>query len=263
MIDLEQIESFYPEYLRAFKKNLLREYLQYKILEIIFDSKFGKNLAFMGGTALRIIYSIDRFSEDLDFDNLGLGKMDFENLVELIRKNLERMGYVVEIKNVFKGAYRSYIKFVDILYDSKISPHKNEKLLIQVDTEPQMFRYNPSRKIINKFDVFLRLNAVPQEILLSQKIACIFSRKRPMGRDFYDVVFLMGRTKPNFEYLKLKLNINSGEDLKNMLVTECKKFDFKSLAKDMEPILINPSGEKKVFHFLDYIENTNFTFHSD
>ena len=164
----------------------------------------------------------------------------------------------MEIKNVLKGPYRSYIKIVDILYDNKISPHKTEKLLIQVDMEPQMFRYNPSRKIINKFDVFLRLNVVPQEILLSQKIACIFSRKRPMGRDFYDVVFLMGRTKPNLEYLKVKLNINSGEDLKNMLVAECKKFDFKSLAKDIEPFLINPSGKKKVLHFLDYIKSANF-----
>jgi hypothetical protein len=38
MLDLHQIESFYPEHLRAFKKNILREYLQYKVLDIIYDS---------------------------------------------------------------------------------------------------------------------------------------------------------------------------------------------------------------------------------
>ncbi|GFP25527.1 hypothetical protein HKBW3S25_01007 [Candidatus Hakubella thermalkaliphila] len=47
MLDLKQIELFYPESLRPFKRNLLLEYLQYKILEIIFDSEFGEKLAFI------------------------------------------------------------------------------------------------------------------------------------------------------------------------------------------------------------------------
>jgi len=71
MLDLRQIESFYPGTLRIFGRNLLREYLQYKILEIVYDSKFGKKLAFMGGTAIHMIHFNTRFSEDLDFDNLG------------------------------------------------------------------------------------------------------------------------------------------------------------------------------------------------
>lgn len=72
MLELNQIESYYPEHLRVFKKNILREYLQYKILEIIYDSKFTVNLVFMGGTAIRIIHGGSRFSEDLDFDNINL-----------------------------------------------------------------------------------------------------------------------------------------------------------------------------------------------
>ena len=86
MLDIEEIESFYPEKLRSFKRNLLREYLQYKILEIIFDCKYGEKLSFMGGTAIRIIHSNTRFSEDLDFDNLGLREKDFEQMIKLIRK---------------------------------------------------------------------------------------------------------------------------------------------------------------------------------
>jgi predicted nucleotidyltransferase component of viral defense system len=67
MLELGQIESFYPESYRAFKKNILREYLQYKILEILFDSKYANNLVFMGGTSIRIICGSNRFSEYLDF----------------------------------------------------------------------------------------------------------------------------------------------------------------------------------------------------
>ena len=62
MVDIEQIVSFYPGYLHSFKKNLLREYFQYKILEIIFDSKFGDKLSFMGGTAAHIVYQNERFA---------------------------------------------------------------------------------------------------------------------------------------------------------------------------------------------------------
>ena len=62
MLNLKQIEEYYPKNLRAFKKNILREYLQYKILEIIFNSKVVNKLSFLGGTALRIIYNNTRFS---------------------------------------------------------------------------------------------------------------------------------------------------------------------------------------------------------
>ena len=258
MFDIKQIESFYPEYLKSFKKNLLREYLQYKILEIIFDSKFGEKLSFMGGTATRIIHSNTRFSEDLDFDNLGLDRKEFEQLAKLIQRKLHLEGYVVESKNVFKGAYRSYIRIPNILFESGLSGHKEEKMLIQVDAEPQRFYYRPDKIILNKFDVFLRINVVPVDILLAQKIYAIFKRRRAMGRDFYDAVFLFGKTKPNLDYLKLKLKTKDGADLKNRLLSRCKRFNFKRLAENVEQFLFVPSDSKKVLFFYDYLQKYEF-----
>lgn len=49
------------------KLNLMREYLQAVALRSLHESEAFKNLAFVGGTALRFIYSLARFSEDLDF----------------------------------------------------------------------------------------------------------------------------------------------------------------------------------------------------
>jgi len=258
MLEIRQIEPFYPEYLRGFKKNLLREYLQYKILEIVFDSKFGGKLSFMGGTAIHIIHGNARFSEDLDFDNLGLATEEFEQLAGLIKKSLKLEGYKVEIKNVFNGAYRCYIRIPDILFENGLSRHKQEKLLIQLDTEPQGFTYSPEKVIINKFDVFLRINVVPMNILLAQKIYAILKRRRAMGRDFYDAVFLFGKSKPNLNYLKLKLKIEDRADLKNNLLAKCDKLDFRGLAKDVEKFLFNPSDSKKVLFFYDYIKNYEF-----
>lgn len=258
MLDISQIESFYPESLKPFKRNLLREYLQYKILEAIFESRHGDNLAFLGGTAARIIHSNTRFSEDLDFDNLSLNKQDFTQLAQLIQKRIELQGYKIEITNVFKDAFRSYIRIPEVLFENKLSSHKKEKLLIQIDTESQRYHYQPDKIIINKFDVFLRINVVPTDILLAQKILCIFKRKRPMGRDFYDAIFLLGKTKPNIEFLKLKLDIKDSMDLKNKILLRCNNLNFKQLAADVEQFLFVPSDSKKVLFFRDYIKNYKF-----
>jgi predicted nucleotidyltransferase component of viral defense system len=253
MLDIKQIQSFYPEYLQAFRKNLLREYLQYKILEIVFDSEFGEKLRFMGGTAIRIIHSNTRFSEDIDFDNVNLSKEEFNQLAELVRRKLKLEGYVAETRNVFKNAYRCYVRVPDVLFENGLSNHKEEKLLIQLDTQPQGFTYQPDKTIINKFDVFLRINVVPPDILLAQKIYAIFGRKRTMGRDFYDTVFLLGKTKPNLEYLKLKLGIESMSDLKTELLRKCEELDFGHLASDVGPFLFVPNDSKKVLFFPDYV----------
>ncbi len=258
MLDIKQIESFFPENLRPYKRNLLWEYLQYKILEIVFDSEFGAKLSFMGGTALHIVHSNTRFSEDLDFDNLGLDRRDFEQLTERVKKKLELEGYTVDIRNVMKGAYRSYLRIPDILFLNGLSRHREEKMLIQIDMEPQGLSYRPDKVILNKFDVFLRINVVPADLMLSQKIYAIFDRRRPMGRDFYDAVFLFGMTKPNLGYLEAKLGIKGLKALKKRLLLRCKDFDFRQLARDVEPFLYHSKDSKKVLFFQDYIKGLKF-----
>jgi predicted nucleotidyltransferase component of viral defense system len=253
MLELGQIESFYPQSYRAFKKNILREYLQYKILEILFDSKYAIKLAFMGGTSIRIIYGSNRFSEDLDFDNFDLTREEFKELSKIIQNRLTLEGYPVEIKTVFKVAFHSRIAFLNILYENGISKHKDEKLMIRLDTEPQRTEYEPDKPILNKFDVFMRINVVPKKILLAQKLFAILNRKRPVGRDFYDAVFLFGQTRPDFGYLQSKADINHHADLKKRLLSRCEELDFEQLARDVEPFLTNPSDTKKVLLFSEYI----------
>src|SRR3989338_4002848 len=121
MITLDQILASYPENLRAFKESILKEYLQYKILNSIFNSQYANQLAFLGGTALRIIYGSTRFSEDLDFDNFALSEKEFINLGLIIQKDLIREGLEVEVKTVTKNAYRLKIRLPKLLFDSGLS----------------------------------------------------------------------------------------------------------------------------------------------
>ncbi len=92
MLTLPEIEKNYPESLRGFKRFILREYLQHKILQIIFDSEYAGQFVFLGGTCLRIVHGNTRFSEDLDFDNLRMKEDVFEKIAALIRKSLEQEG---------------------------------------------------------------------------------------------------------------------------------------------------------------------------
>ncbi len=255
MLELKEIESFYPEYLRPFKANILREYLQYKMLEAVYSSEFGHKLTFMGGTAIHIAHGLPRFSEDLDFDNRGLDKKGFEALSVLLKRKLTLEGYKVEIDNAFAGVYRAYVKFAGLLYENKLSPHKGEKMLIQLDAEPQNFSYDPSRNILNKFDIFTQIDVVPEDILLAQKIYAVFARKRPMGKDFYDAIFLFGKAAPNFDYLKSKIGIADKADLKDKLLKRCKMLDFKQLADDAGKFLFNPDDSKKVLLFPQFINS--------
>ena len=96
MLEFRQIESFYPEHLRPFKRNILREYLQYKMLAVIFGGKSGAKLVFMGGTAIHIAHGLGRFSEDLDFDNQGLSRSGFRLLVQDVSRNLTLEGFTVQ-----------------------------------------------------------------------------------------------------------------------------------------------------------------------
>lgn len=254
MLSLKEIEKQYPDYLRGRKRYILREYLQYKVLEIIFNSPYAHKLVFLGGTTLRIVYNNTRFSEDLDFDNFNLSEKDFNDLTKEIQKSMTKIGFDTEIRNVFKGAFRCYLKIPKILWDNELATMPDEKMLIQIDTARYDFSYQADKKILNKFDVFTQIFATPLDILLAQKIFTIFNRKRAKGRDFYDTVFLLGLTKPNYNYLKLKMGIDNWADIKRELLHKTKDLDLNDLAKDVEHFLFKPSDAKRITLFREYIK---------
>lgn len=255
MFSLKEIEKYFPSKEQVFKRNIFREYLQYKILQIIYDSSFGPKLYFLGGTCLRIVHNNQRFSEDLDFDNIDLTQDDFDELTQSVKKKLELEGAKVEIKNIYKGAYRCYIRLPEILFENELSGYKEEKILIQLDTEPQHYDYEPNRAILNKFDVFTQILTTPADIILAQKLYAVFNRKTPKGRDFYDVVFLLSQYDPDYKYLNQKIGIDSRELLREKLIEKCETISFDELANDVKAFLINSDDVKKITLFVEYIKN--------
>jgi len=255
MINLENIKIYYSPKEQVFEQFLLKEYLQYQILNIVFSSSFWEKLSFLWWTAIRLIHNSTRFSEDLDFDNFWLEERDFENLSLYIKKELNLLWYEVEIKNVYKWAYRCYIRLPKILKELWFSNLDDEKILIQIDTVKQDYKYNSDKKIIDKFDIYKLINVCPINIILSKKIHALIDRKRIKWRDFFDIVYLYRFTKPDFNYLQAKTWIKNIEDLKNKLNDFIKDLDLIEISKDVKPFLLNQDEINRVIDFKNFIDS--------
>lgn len=258
MLSLAQIQQFYPNNLHVFSAFLLREYLQYKILALLFRSDFAFKFAFLGGTYLRIVHQSNRFSEDLDFDNFDLSPNEFEQVAQMIQQGLEREGFQIEMQNVFRGAYYCYIKFPFLLHQSGLSGHSEAKILIQLDTEPQGFEFQPENYLLNKFDVFGNIRTTPVDLLLAQKITAFCQRKQPKGRDLYDITFLCAKTRPNYAYLQQELDVKNPGDLKSVLHERLEKLDLPQLAKDVSPFLFYIEDIQRVLLFPQFVDQTDW-----
>lgn len=228
------------------------EYLQHEILRSIFNHT--QKLSFIGGTSLRIVFGCQRFSEDLDFDNFGITNEDFETLIGQIAKDLNNLGFNVEFRNVYKGAYHCYFKFSDILYKYGFSTQESEKILVRLDTVSQDFIFSPVLAVVDKFGLFFEIKHNPVDILLSQKFMAALESKRNKGRDFYDITFLMSFTKPNLEYLRVKAGIESMVDLKQKLLKRCEEINFAEMTRDVQPFLFNPQDTLRITKFKQYVE---------
>ena len=255
MLNLDYIRSEFPPYLRANPRNFLREYLQYKILESLFAYKTAAKLMFIGGTAVRVAHNSQRFSENLDFDSKNLSALEFQSLIAKLEKELNRLSLKTSIRIVTKDAFYAYIKFSEILYDLNLSPLRDEKLHIRIDSYDQGVPYSPSIITLDKFDVYRNIRVAPGNILLAMKLAAILSRKRATGRDYFDASFLTSRGfTPNFDFLKNKLKVQTMSEVRELLFAQIDTVDLEKLAEDVVPFLFKPHEKQRVVDFRKTIE---------
>ena len=247
MINIDYLKDFFPESVHNQRLHLLREYLQCVMLEILFESPIGRRLTFLGGTCLRIVYGSQRFSEDLDFDNDGLTEIEFAKIKTLMEHELTLRGYEVEVGIKGKTAYRCEVKYPRMLYPQGISSIKDEKLLIQIDTQAQNFDYQKERFILNRFGVLTELPVTPMSVILSQKCHAILDRPRNKGRDFFDVVYLLSRNiKPDYSYLEQKLGITTSEELKERVLNQWSSLNIQGQIDDVQGFLFNQRDENTI-----------------
>lgn len=241
MIELiEKAISDIPD--RETKIHVVREYLQLLILKILYDRGYYKNLAFVGGTALRFLYGLRRFSEDLDFSLISRQGYNFDTLLKSIAYDLEKSGLSLDIKKQLEPPVQSVmLRFKDVLFQLGLSNLKAEKLSIklEVDIHPPK-GWNFETKLVSKHFVFT-VTTFDIPSLYALKLHACFFRKYTKGRDFYDLLWYLGRKEvPNFKLLnnaveqteREKTTVNS-ENFRTFLKEKLAKIDFDKARKDV------------------------------
>lgn len=229
----------------------LREYLQHVILRVLFEQKELPNLVFHGGTALRIIHGLGRFSEDLDFHlNVSNENYNFLQLISKLRTNLSLQGYSVSDSPVKEKTVRStFLKFEGLLFECGLTANEDEKLTIklEIDANPPP-GWTVERKLVNVHMPFsLVFHDVPS--FLSGKLHAILQRPYTKGRDFYDIIFLLSRwegAQPNIPYLQNALSQTnySGDNItlaswKPVIRRFVRQLDWRQIQEDVRPFVIS------------------------
>ena len=186
-----------------------REYLQAQILLNIQRAGGMGPLAFHGGTALRFLYDLPRFSEDLDFAlEGGSDNYHWRSYVKRIQSNLEQQGYPIRTKITDrKTVHKTLIRFPGILFDANVSPHQDETLTIklEVDTNPPAGA-GLTTTLVRKH-VLLNLQHHDPASLLAGKLLAILLRPYTKGRDIYDLFWYL--TMPDWPAPNLMM-LNNG-----------------------------------------------------
>jgi predicted nucleotidyltransferase component of viral defense system len=245
-----------PEY----QQYLIKEYIQCQILEYISNTRYVKNLSFIGGTNLRLIKHIDRLSEDLDFDCKNMAKNEFISMTEDVLRNLVNSGYTVESKEREYDslvAYRRSIYFPQLLFSLGLSGYKNARFLIKLEMQDQGFIYPSKPAFVQSCGFYFPIPVPPDDVLCAMKISAMLSRSK--GRDFYDTMFLLGQTKPSFGYLGQKHDIHDEAELQQAIALRLSEIDLTQKQKDFEHLLFNRQRSTMILDFDPFIKSLTLT----
>ncbi len=235
------------------KINRLREALQLLCLKILQDKGYFSNMAFVGGTALRILYDMRRFSEDMDFSVIDKKGYDFTDLTRVMKRELELNNLKVNTKpKTAKTVQSCMLKFPGLIKNVGLSAHEDQNLSIkiEVDSNPPA-GWHAESTIVNKLYV-LNVTHLGITSLYATKLHACFFRKFVKGRDFYDLLWYLGKKiKPNYELLNNAVAQTHGKspaldngNIKEFLLEKVAKIDFVSVVKDVERFLEDKSELK-------------------
>lgn len=239
-------QQFNPAMPDEEKLNRAREFLQVACLKIMHDKGRLNNLAFVGGTALRLLFGSRRFSEDLDFSLTTRNKYDFAGLCEELEREFGLLGLTLEAKPQHeKTVHSTMLKFTGLLKDIGLSALKGQKFSIklEIDSNPPA-GWNLQQAVINRTYIFA-ISHYDIASLFAGKLHACFYRPYTKGRDIYDLIWYLGKkVRPNLQMLNNAIEQTQGKspgitdkNLKEYLLRAIDKLDFPAARRDVERFL--------------------------
>jgi predicted nucleotidyltransferase component of viral defense system len=244
----------------------LREILQQIALLGLWRSKFFDKAAFYGGTALRILYGLDRYSEDLDFSLLSSTKrFDLSNYSSALKKELAAFGFEVRVEPISKknlSPVQSTFLKADTLNQLLVVRTPDEilkrihrgqvlKIKLEVDTNPPPGFETHTRYLLQPIPFAVRVYALPD--LFAGKMHAILCRRwkrRVKGRDWYDLVwYAANHPELHLAHLEQRLRQSGDWDegrpfdataLQERLEQAIGALDVSQARRDVAPFVRNP-----------------------
>ncbi len=249
-------------------ENALKEIMQEIALLGLWRSKFFEHAAFYGGTALRILHELDRFSNDLDFSLLK-PKPNFSLSLYLkaIAVELNGMGFSVTVsekkKNVDTAIESAFIKggtkehLLKIRVPDQIANRTQSNTImnikLEVDTNPPSGFETEVKTLLQPIP--FSVNTYKKPDLFAGKLHAVLQRNwkgRVKGRDYYDYVWYIARDTPvHLCHLEQRLRQSGGytskkvlqhADLLELLRKKFSTVDVEAAKKDVLPFLRDPAA---------------------
>jgi predicted nucleotidyltransferase component of viral defense system len=230
--------------------NRLREYLQCLVLRALHESEAFTTMAFVGGTALRILYDLPRFSEDLDFSLLSPSSSAGRDWMARIKRDLSLAGFGVDVTwNERNPVHVGWVRVAGLLREAGLPSMLTEKLSIKVeiDANPPAGAHTEKRVVTRHVTFLLQHFDLPS--LMAGKLAAVLTRKYTKGRDWYDLLWYLSHrppVAPNLELLGNALEQTRGggsSDPGNWMVLVRDRLaglDMDAVARDVRPFLERP-----------------------
>ena len=248
--------------------NAMKEIIQEIVLSGLSRGRFFDEAAFYDGTALRIFYGLDRFSEDLDFALIKPNiNFDLSKYFTFIENEVKSYGLNLVVNKKEKGEYSNIISaflkgdtmehvllfFTDNNHQTNNKVLKDIKIKFEVDINPPAGANYELKYQLLPSPYQIRLYDLPS--LFAGKIHAILCRKwnlRTKGRDLYDYVFFLSlNTKVNIDLVKNKLieskYIKESDSfnidiLRELLKEKFKEINYDNAREDVKPFIKNISS---------------------
>ena len=244
-------------------QNALKEIIQEVALFGLWRHKFFEHAAFYGGTALRILHGLNRFSEDLDFSLLEPNPLFYlGNYEQGIRRELEMFGFTLEVevkqKNLQTAVQSAFLKgntLEHLLkvgmpkhYAKQFHPDGKVKIKFEIDTDPPPLFHTEAIALFLPIPFSIRTYQMSD--MFAGKISALLFRqwqKRVKGRDWYDFLWFIGKNTPvNLQHLqarmeqiqkwdsKAKLSL---QDVKDLIHHKIDHLDLELVKQDVAPFI--------------------------
>jgi predicted nucleotidyltransferase component of viral defense system len=233
------------------KRNVLREYLQAHILYSMQSVRAFERIAFVGGTSLRFLYGLPRYSEDLDFSLERPEGYNFLAILDRVESDLANAGFdVTGHPREGEPVHSAFIRLPGLLYEADLSPHRREKLSIkiEIDTCPPAGATTNTTLVNRHFLIALFHYNIPS--LFAGKLHALLSRSYTKGRDVYDLLWYLSRSDspaPKISLLQNALEQTgwSGpqltqENWREVIAEKITQLDFAKIAEEVGPFLERP-----------------------